>query len=94
MSGSNTEPRIAVFAIVEPDSEEKIVPPTIETTARRPGTREINLSMEPIALKATPVCNRISPINRNIAIGAKVNLMALLNSIGIITRPMSPLIKR
>ena len=33
MSGNSTEPRIAVLAIDDPESEEKIVPPAIETTA-------------------------------------------------------------
>ena len=58
-----------MLAIVEPESEEKMVPPTIETTESRPGTRAMSRSIAPIALKATPVCNRISPISRNRAIG-------------------------
>ena len=35
--------------MVEPDSEEKIVPPTIETTDSLPGTRAIIRSIAPIA---------------------------------------------
>ena len=41
ISGRRTDPRIAVFAIVEPEREEKTVPPTIETTDNRPGTLDI-----------------------------------------------------
>ena len=85
---------MAVLAIVDPESEEKMVPPTIETTANRPGIREIKRSMALMALKATPVCKRISPIQRNRQMGASVNLIALWNSSGISTRPMSPLMKR
>ena len=94
MSGSKTEPRIAVLAIVEPDSEENTVPPTIDTIERRPGTREIILSMAPIALNATPVCSKISPISKNRAIGASPKFIALLNSIAINTNPISPLINK
>ena len=79
--------------MVEPDSEENTVPPTIETTDNRPGTRAIRRSIAPIALKATPVCKRISPINRKSGIGASVNLIALCTSIGISTSPISPLMK-
>ena len=77
MSGKRTDPRIAVFAMVEPEREEKTVPPTIETTDKRPGTREIIRSIAPMALKATPVWRSISPIHKNRAIGARLNLMAL-----------------
>jgi hypothetical protein len=92
MSGKRTDPNIAVFAMVEPDKDEKTVPPIMETMESRPGTREIIRSIAPIALKATPVCSRISPINKNRAIGAREKLIALLNSIGIRTSPMSPFI--
>ena len=68
---------MAVLAMVDPESDEKTVPPTIETTASRPGTRAMSRSIAPMALKATPVCRRISPISKNRAIGASENLMAL-----------------
>ena len=40
MSGSSDWPSMAVVAMVEPDSAEKIVPPVTATTERRPGTRQ------------------------------------------------------
>ena len=64
ISGSRTDPNIAVLAIVEPESDEKIVPPTIDTMESLPGRREIIRSIAPIALNATPVWSRISPINK------------------------------
>ena len=80
MSGSSTEPKIAVLAMVDPDRDEKIVPPTIDTTESRPGNLEIIRSIAPIALKATPVCSRISPISKKSAMGVNPKLMAVLNS--------------
>ena len=44
-----------MLAMVEPESEEKIVPPTIATSDSRPGTRAISLSTASIARAATPV---------------------------------------
>ena len=80
--------------MVEPDSDEKTVPPIMVTMDNRPGTREISRSMAPMALNATPVCKSISPISKKRAMGAREKLMALLNSIGMKTRPISPLMNR
>ena len=66
----------------------------METTESLPGTRAIIRSIAPMALKATPVWRRISPISRNSGIGARVNLIALWNSAGMNTSPISPLMKR
>ena len=44
-----------VNTMVEPERDEKIVPPVIATSDRRPGTRAINLSMASIARDAIPV---------------------------------------
>ena len=45
MTGTISEPSIAVVAIVEPEIAEKTVPATTATTARRPGTCAISRSM-------------------------------------------------
>ena len=65
---------MAVFATVDPDKDENTVPPTTDTTDRRPGSRAIRVSMASMALSATPVWNRISPISTNSGIGARMKL--------------------
>ena len=47
-------PSIAVLAMVEPESDEKIVPPATATRERRPGTRAMSRSTASIACPATP----------------------------------------
>ena len=46
---------VSNVAIVDPEREEKIVPPTMATRDRRPGTLAINLSTASIARDAIPV---------------------------------------
>ena len=66
---------MAVVATDDPDSDENTVPPTTDTTDRRPGSRAIRVSMASMALRATPVWNRISPISTNSGIGARMKLL-------------------
>src|SRR6476659_1622667 len=76
MTGSISEPSIAVVAIVEPEIAEKIVPATIATTASRPGTWLISLSTPSMTFSARPVWNSTSPIKTNSGIGVSEKLIA------------------
>ena len=58
ISGNSVLPKIAVLAIVEPERDEKIVPPTIATRERRPGTFAINLSTASITGNFTGVTEK------------------------------------
>ena len=75
MTGSISEPSIAVVAMVEPEMAENTVPATTATTASRPGTCRISRSMPSITLMARPVWNRTSPISTNSGIGVSEKLM-------------------
>ena len=55
ISGSKMLPSIAVLAMVDPESDEKIVPLITDTMESLPGTREMSLSTVSIALSASPV---------------------------------------
>ena len=55
MTGSMSEPSMAVVAMVEPEMAENTVPATTATTAKRPGTRMMSRSTPSMTLKARPV---------------------------------------
>ena len=76
MTGSISEPSIAVVAIVEPEIAEKTVPATIATTASRPGTWLISRSTPSMTFSARPVWNSTSPISTNSGIGVSEKLIA------------------
>ena len=76
MTGSISEPSIAVVAIVEPEIAEKIVPATIATTASRPGTWLISRSTPSMTFSARPVWNSTSPIKTKSGIGVSEKLIA------------------
>ena len=75
MTGSISEPSMAVVAMVEPETAEKIVPATTATTARRPGTWRMRRSTPSMTLMARPVWNRTSPISTNSGIGVSDRFM-------------------
>ena len=75
MTGSISEPSIAVVAMVEPEIAENTVPATTATTASRPGTWRISRSMPSITLSARPVWNSTSPIRTNSGIGVSEKLI-------------------
>ena len=74
MTGSISDPSIAVVAMVEPEIAEKIVPATTATTASRPGTRRIRRSTPWMTSSASPVWNSTSPIRMNSGIGVSEKL--------------------
>src|SRR6478609_6488393 len=78
MTGTISEPSIAVVAIVEPEIAEKTVPATTATTASRPGTCAIRRSMPSITLTARPVWNSTSPISTKRGIGVSEKLITEL----------------
>src|SRR5512145_283727 len=91
MTGSISEPSIAVVAMVEPEMAENTVPATTATTASRPGRRRISRSMPSITFSASPVWNRISPISTNRGMGVSENAVTELTLLRASwARPGSP----
>ena len=81
INGTIRLPSIAVTAIVEPDTAEKIVPATTATTASCPGTFVIRRSTASITFTARPVWNRTSPISTNIGMGVSEKLATEFDAI-------------
>src|SRR5215831_14756570 len=91
MTGSISEPSMAVVAMVEPEMAEKTVPATTATTASRPGTWRTRRSIPSITFRASPVWKRTSPISTKSGIGVSEKLItaaALFLSIWL--KPASP----
>src|SRR4029079_14407712 len=91
ITGTISEPSIAVVAIVEPEIAENTVPATTATTASRPGTCAIRRSMPSITLTARPVWNSTSPMSTNNGIGVSAKLITELTLLRASwARPGSP----
>src|SRR5215831_17639118 len=91
MTGSISEPSMAVVAMVEPEMAEKTVPATTATTASRPGTWRTRRSIPSMTFSASPVWKRTSPIRTKSGIGVSEKLItaaALFLSIWL--KPASP----